>query len=179
MKLGKKTLTPIIIVSVFLILTVIAYAADKAYDSATDPLIAQSYLDARLEEQKSEYQAIIDALNKRIDTLEAGLSGDGTVILPSSGAKFYTAKLKKGDIIYPASGQLEIIVRSGGAVTVVPEGSGTIANITNGAELTNGKTLVRNHLILIPAADGRGIKIVSSSGAEILIRGEYTVEHAE
>lgn len=178
MKLGKKTLILVLTVSASLIFSVFALAADTAYDSSTDPLVAQSYLEARLEEQRAEYQAVIDALTARIDALEANSSdssSDGTAV----SASFEAVVLVKGDVIYPASDKIELILRSGGAVTVVPDGAGTIANITNGAELTDGKTLVRNHLILIPAADGRGIKVVSSTGAEILIRGEYTVEHAE
>ncbi len=179
MKIGRKMLIFAIALGAVLIFSVIAYAVSSAYDSATDPLIAQSYLNARLDAQASEYQAKIDALTARIEALEAednGSTGGETVAV---GAKFEAVTLAKGDVIYPASGQIELILRSGGAVTVTPEGTGTIANLTNGAELTDGKSLVRNHLIFVPAADGRGIKIVSSSGAEILIRGEYTVEHAE
>ncbi len=177
MKLGKKTLIIVLIVSTSLICSVFAFAAGTAYDSSTDPLVAQSYLELRLEEQKNEYQAIIDALTARIDALESGDSETPSVTVSS--ADFESVSLAKGDVIYPKNERIEIILRSGGAVTVIPEGVGTIANITNGAELTDGKTIVRNHLILIPANDGRGIKVVSSTGAEILIRGEYTVEHAE
>lgn len=178
MKIGKKTLILVLTVSAALILSVFAFAAGTAYDSTTDPLIAQSYLDARLEEQKTEYQAIIDALTARIDALEAN-SSDTSSEQTVQSAEFKSVALNSGDVIYPSGTQIEVILRSGRAAAVVPEGADGLPNITNGSTLADGKTLVSNHLILIPANDGRGIKVVSSTGAEILIRGEYTVEHAE
>ncbi len=182
MKLGKKTLITVIVVSASLILSVIAFATGQAYDSATDPLIAQSYLDARLNAQKTEYETIINALTARIEALEAnggtgGGTGTGAVNSPS--AAFKSVTLAKGDTVYPKSGQLEIIVRSGGAVAIVPEGKTPLVNVTNGTDLTDGKILYMNHFVMVPAAEGVGLKVASSTGAEILIRGEYTVEYAE
>lgn len=179
MKFRKKTLALIIVICAAAVLSVIALAVESGYDSTSDPLVAQSYLEARLEEQRQEYEAIIDSLEASLDNRLNDIIGssDGNVYI-STDASFETVTLAKGDVIYPKDGMLEIILRSGGAVAVVPSGLPAIANLTNGAEMTDQKMLVKNHLILIPANDGRGVKIVSSKGAEILIRGEYTVEHA-
>jgi len=48
------------------------------------------------------------------------------------------------------------IVRTGSAVIIDPTGSG-IPDLTSGANITNGKPATRNHLFIVPRADGRGI----------------------
>ncbi len=178
MKFGKKTLALIISIFVIVTLSVIAIAVDSDYDSTSDPLVAKSYLDSSLESQRLEYEAIINELEKSIDDRLENIvdSSDGNLYVTAN-TSFEAVTLEKGDIIYPKDGIIEVIVCSGGAVAYDPNGTGKIINSTKGVVLANGKTLVQNHLIIIPESEGRGVKVVSSTGAEILIRGEYTVEH--
>lgn len=62
----------------------------------------------------------------------------------------------------------EFIIRSGNAVIVDPTGSG-IPDLTAGASCANGQKAARDHLFLVPRADGRGIR--AQSAVIIMYRG--------
>jgi hypothetical protein len=65
----------------------------------------------------------------------------------------------------------EIILRSGAAVVVA--GPNGLTDATAGADILNGETVRRNHMIIAPATDGRGIRFTADSW--IMVRGAYTL----
>ncbi len=67
----------------------------------------------------------------------------------------------------------EIILRSGEAAAVAG-GTNGISDLTSGADILNGRPVSLNHHLLVPRADGRGIK--TSTEAWVLIRGEYKLQ---
>ncbi|MEW6274058.1 MAG: hypothetical protein AB1556_02960 [Bacillota bacterium] len=69
---------------------------------------------------------------------------------------------------FTAGAGTEIIVRTGNAVAVDPTGSG-IPDVTAGANITDGQPVARNHLLIIPRSDGRGIR--AQSPVIIMYRG--------
>ena len=70
-------------------------------------------------------------------------------------------------IIFEAG--VEFILRSGEATVVA--GPNGLANLTAGHDVQNGQTIYRNHLLLTPVTDGRGVHF--TTGAWFMIRGNY------
>ncbi len=66
----------------------------------------------------------------------------------------------------------EIIVRSGD-VTAIDNGVDGISDITGGTDLKSDVICKTNHLLLVPRADGRGIKAVTE--AYVMVRGGFTL----
>ena len=66
----------------------------------------------------------------------------------------------------------EIILRAGVAVAHVPAAEG-LANITIGADLPHDYVIERNHLLIIPRADGRGIRALTD--VWFLVKGDYHI----
>ncbi len=180
MKYNKKTLMLCAFFAVSLVFSVFTLAADGEYDSTTDPLISYSYLEDRLAEMESDYVQKINALTVENEELQEQLDELRGLIeeLKTSGgapSTYETVSLQKNDVIYPTGDSLEVILRSGRAVCVSSDEEKAVADITNGMDIYNFETIVYNHLIFVPANDGRGIKITSDE-AIITVRGEYKVE---
>ena len=97
-----------------------------------------------------------------------------TGITPA-GSEFVAVFVSEGGIVYPKGNSLEVILRSGNAVVVSPFENQGLSNITNGTDMANGKSITLNHQLLIPRNDGRGVKIISTGGAYVMIRGEYII----
>lgn len=66
----------------------------------------------------------------------------------------------------------ELIVRSGD-VTAIDNGVDGVSDITGGSDLKSDATCKANHLLLIPRADGRGIK--AATEAYVMVRGSFTL----
>ena len=82
-------------------------------------------------------------------------------------------ELGYGDIVF-ASSACEIMLRAGTAVCIAPDAGQGLADITGGYEIYNGDYLTKNHMCLIPRADGRGI-IAQSDSVFIMVRGDYYI----
>ena len=67
----------------------------------------------------------------------------------------------------------ELILRSGNA-TVVDSESGGLSDVTDGVDLRKGTQVPRNHLLIVPRDDGRGI--TAQSEVIVLVRGDYRIE---
>ena len=66
------------------------------------------------------------------------------------------------------------MLRAGTAVCIAPDAGQGLADITGGYEIYNGDYLTKNHMCLIPRADGRGI-IAQSQSVFIMVRGDYYI----
>lgn len=67
----------------------------------------------------------------------------------------------------------EIILRAGKAVVVDTTING-IPDLTDGTNITAGKSIVKNHHLLIPRTDGRGIK--ATEKAVVMYKGTVSVK---
>ena len=67
----------------------------------------------------------------------------------------------------------ELILRSGNA-TVVDSESGGLSDATDGVDLRKGTQVPRNHLLIAPRDDGRGL--TAASQVIVLVRGDYRIE---
>ncbi len=152
MKHRRKTFLGVLFLLIALVSMVFTIGAAG---SDTDPLISKSYLDTKMNELKSY-----------IDSKTSSNSGSASTFTP---------------ILVPAKATLlggegtELILRSGAATAIEFDKNG-IADVTAGKDLRQGIAVPKNHLILIPKEDGRGIKISNSEDAWVMVKGTYTVK---
>jgi len=148
----NKILT-VIIMFALLVPLILAYAAEPG--SPDDPLVSKSYVDAK----------IAEALNQT-----GAQSGQVPQASQSAGA-FTPVNLYTGQIVTGDEGT-EMILRSGSGVAY-HTGDDGIVDITDGQELFNGDETVKNHLIIVPRSDGRGIMVLEDSW--LIIKGGYHI----
>lgn len=142
-----------------------SYAASSAAPgSDQDPLVSKSYVDAALAQLRQE---LADAGS---DT-PAPTPGDE----PDDGTEAPALQI----VVVPAGKRLvgyegsEFVLRSGNA-TIIASAAGGIPDLTAGQDLPQGQTAPRNHLLLIPRSDQRGIK--ASSQLIVMVRGRWSIE---
>jgi len=130
---------------------VITYAADPAPGSADDPVVTKSYVD------------------KAIETLKKSLGGSAET---SASNEWEAVFVEAGKSVMGAQGT-QLILRSGEAVAI-DNGSNGVSDLTAGADLMSGETVYLNHLLLIPRADGRGVKC--STECWFMVLGSYEIK---
>ncbi len=152
------------------LLAVFATAAGE-YNTQTDPLVSLSYVEKVRKELKAEIKAEMEASISdmvREEVAKQSQGGGSTVEYV-----FQNVTLNAGDKII-AKSACEILVRSGACKAITPSSSQTLLDKTSSTSLSNGMDVVKNHLISVPKADGRGI-ISVWNGTEIMIRGDYEI----
>ena len=136
-----------------------------------DPLVAMSILDDRI----NGVNARIDQLSAIIQAMQNGRPTDyntSTDGQPTGGAASYTpVSASAGQIILGGEG-MEIILRSGSAAALCP-GTNGLSDLTAGTDIPDGMALAQNHLLIVPRADGRGVKVLTD--AWFLIKGGYSI----
>ncbi|MDR3243083.1 MAG: hypothetical protein LBT34_04060 [Clostridiales Family XIII bacterium] len=99
-----------------------------------------------------------------VDGQIAGLAGEREVYVP--------VEVKAGQRLLGGEGA-EIILRIGEAKAIGNADNG-ISDLTGGQDLMTDASIERNHLLLVPRNDGRGIAAVSDGW--LMVRGSYTLE---
>ncbi len=123
--------------------------------SESDPLITLSYLEQRISEVKRYVDDKTSSSNN------------------SNPNKLEVIELKNGQKLIGREGT-EIILRSGKATAKVSD-LGGISDVTDGVDLKEGESIPKNHQLIIPRDDGRGLIIIQDS-TFVLVRGEYIIE---
>jgi hypothetical protein len=141
-----------VVMSAVFIATCVAFAADSGSES--NPLVSKSYVDDKI----SQLTAMISS------------GGDGTSA-PTTGTSYEPVYVSVGQTIYGGEGT-ELILRAGKG-NVVISGTDGIVDATTGADLTNGKAVTKNHIMIVPRADNRGVKVTEA--AWFLVKGSYTI----
>ena len=133
--------------------------------TADDPVVTKSYVD----------QAIKNAVNG--STSGSGSTGGSTPTTPSTttGDELKIVVVKPGQRLIADAGT-EFIVRSGKAVIYSEDANG-VADLTLGADLSNGKAVTNNHLLSFPR-EGRGIEVAQGStySLTVMARGTYQLQ---
>lgn len=141
-----------------------------------DPLVSKSYVDSKISQvltlindngtgSKADTDAIAEEVMKKIS--EGEVSG-GAVAVDT----YVPVSVAVGKTIYGAEGT-ELILRAGkGTVTV--SGVDGIADLTTGNELKTGDKATKNHIMIVPRDDGRGIKVTEA--AWFLVKGGYQIK---
>lgn len=158
-------------IQIFLASTIIAtsvtFANNSQAGSSEDPLVAKSYVDDKINQ-------VLEVINGTVGSNfdKQGLESGNISTQQVSGNIFKPVLVEVGQTIYGKEGT-ELILRSGKGNAVVPGEEG-ISNLTTGLELRNKGTVNKNHLIIIPRSDGRGIKVTEK--AWFLVKGEYEIK---
>ncbi|HNZ40624.1 MAG TPA: hypothetical protein PKJ65_01895 [Clostridia bacterium] len=108
----------------------------------------------------------MDALRSRMDFL------DVTVRDMSDNYGMQVLHVYKDDVIY-ALGTSELILRSGSAIVIGNANNEGLSDATTGENLNPGVSLGKDHFVVIPRGDGRGIKITSGESF-IMYRGSFS-----
>lgn len=132
----------------------LGYAADTTPGSSEDPVVTKSYVDK-----------VVSALKSELQSAPAAPGGE-------SSAQWEVVFAEAGKTIIGGQGT-EMILRSGKAVAVC-EGENGLSDLTGGADIMNGSNIGLNHLLLIPRADGRGIKCTTD--AYVMVLGFYEIK---
>ena len=167
MKKSKKFL--VILLCIGLLSTALMLnATTPAPGSEADPLVTRSYVERLISESggfgggslsNQQMDAIINEVANRIAA--QGITND----------TFTPIHMTSGQTMFANEGT-EIILRSGSAV-VQANGVDGLSNVTIGRDITVGESVERNHLLIVPRTDGRGIH--ATSDIWVLVKGGYTI----
>ncbi|WP_053377579.1 hypothetical protein [Paenibacillus sp. FJAT-27812] len=135
--------------------TIEADGVSTSPGSVEDPVVTKSYVDEQLAK------------------LGGGTPGGGTTPVAESALEVVT--VPAGKTLMAGQGT-EVIVRVGKAIAYSSDASG-IADLTGGTDLTKGKAVPTNHLLLFPR-EGRGIlpDPNQKNGLTVLVKGSYTLQ---
>lgn len=162
--LAKCSSTILILCVMF---TAFATATGETYTTEDDPLVSLSYVNAEIDKVKAELKAEMEAyVREEIAKNSVGGSGTNQVV-------FSTEKLNAGQKVV-ALGACDVILLTGSAKAVCPSNTQTLTDKTTENSIINNGEIIKNHYIIMPKADGRGI-CCTSSGTEIMIKGEYKI----
>lgn len=124
--------------------------------SQSDPLVTFSYVENRFEEIK-EY------INQKVG--EPGKNnGEQSIwkVVNVSGGKSLIGKAGT-----------EIILRSGQGIAISNISNG-LSDVTMGEDLKMGTNIAKDHMLIIPRDDGRGVKCTVDS--IFMVKGDYTIK---
>lgn len=155
---GKLIIGLEILAATAIVAGVTAFAAAGTED---DPLVSKSYVDDKIEQ-------VLTIVNGGTVPSTDG----GSTVTTTAGASFETVYLSVGQVLIGEEGT-EIIMRSGSGSAYITGADG-IVDATTGENLQNGSTLRTNHIMIVPRADGRGVK--ANEGAWFLVKGGYSVQ---
>lgn len=131
-----------------------------------DPLVTLGYVEKRFE----EFNAYITLkIEEAVSNPEKGAAGT------AEAAKFVVVHVQQGDIIY-LEDSTEFILRSGEGVAIVSD-QGGLSDLTSGVDIQGHESIPKNHHLLVPRDDGRGVMFATE--AYTMIKGGYRVESAK
>ena len=152
----------------------LSFGAELVPGSEDDPLVSRSYVDGLFEK-------LSDAVDAKLEELKETMSGSGQAQEPSqsqeytqvpAASSFKVVEVPAGTRVVGYEGT-ELIVRSGYAFAV-DNGVDGISDLTDGTDLKGGAAISKNHLLLVPRSDGRGIDCQGL--CYVMIKGEYSFE---
>lgn len=143
--MNKRKIT-LLIVLIALVATTIVVGAET-YDpgSEDDPVVTKSYVDSQIAEIKSSETATSVFEPVFVESGKKLIGGAGT----------------------------EIILRSGGALAI-DNGQDGLSDVTGAKDLAGGFAVTKNHLLLVPRDDGRGIS--AETDIWVMVKGTYNIE---
>ncbi len=156
----KKRRLRLLIVSGLICLCIMFTVVLAEPGTDDDPLISKSYIENVLMPKIEQY------VESKLAGLSSGSAGEGTA------DTFKVVDAKEGDEIICSAGA-ELILRMGKAEIIATE-KGGLADTTAGTDLANGTAMPSNHLLIVPVADGRGLK--AQTDIIVMIKGGYEIK---
>lgn len=153
-------------------LVVSVFAAQPG--SEDDPIVSKSYVDSRIDELLNAIENNEPIVINPSDNSENG--SDSEVVSGGNSDQYRYVPVHVGVSQKIIGGEgTEIILRVGRGFAYVPGNEG-IVDATSGKNLDNNIEIEKNHIIIVPRSDGRGIRIVED--AWFIVKGAYTVAEA-
>ena len=146
----------------FLALLSVAYLAitvNAGPGTQEDPLVSRSYVNARI----AELEAQIAQLT---------ITAPAYTTTQTVGRELFTVVRAEPGTTLIGGASTEIILRAGEATAVT--GVNGLANITTGVDVMNGQAISLNHLLIVPQADGRGLRF--HTVAHLMVKGDFHFE---
>ncbi len=85
---------------------------------------------------------------------------------------FVVVEIKNGGVLQGKEGT-EMILRAGSASAIASKDGG-VTDLTAGADLKDGTKITKNHLLIIPRDDGRGIRCTGL--CYVMVKGDYELK---
>ena len=197
----KKNLVVVLLVAILTtaaILPHLRFTAAAQPGEVTDPLVTRRYVDERIDDVWNEIQALrtenallramvegggLQGMPFDVQALTALVTADVLATIHGGGApgaglpdgerslEFVTLNPSYGQILTIENGT-EVILRTGTAVVVA--GPNGLVDMTQGRDIANGVAVSRNHLLIAPRTDGRGLRFTSESNW-VMVRGAFTL----
>ncbi len=155
----KRWLIVLVAALLAVILAVPAFAAETDPGSSGDPVVTKSYVDAQIAALKESLKA------------ETGTNPGTTAPSADASDVFTAVEVKAGQLLIGAGGT-ELVLRSGSA-TAIDNGKDGVSDLTGAKDLKGGVQVEKNHLLLVPRDDGRGI--AAQTDIWIMVKGAYTI----
>lgn len=120
-------------------------------------------------------------VNEKIEELLETLESGGIInVAPSAPSdlskyKYVPVHVGVGQKLIGDEGT-EVILRVGRSFAVVT-GAESLIDVTSGTELKDKAEISKNHIVIVPRNDGRGVRVVED--AWFLVKGGYTIGNVE
>lgn len=132
------------------------YIVMAAAGGTDDPLISKSYLESALAQSETALKEYVD---------QKAASGNGTA------AAYQAIFVEQGKNLIGGEG-CEVILRSGVALSIAAGDVGLV-DATGGEDVLGGIEIPKNHVFIIPRADGRGLAMTTD--CYVMVKGSYTI----
>ncbi len=183
--MNKKITATLCILAITLMIGISNMGALSAKElepgSSEDPVVTKSYVDKlikglqggekdpKVDERIKAQEEMIGILNSEVNRLKSDVT---SLKEGESGNDIYVVvDVNPGKKLIGKQGA-EIILRAGEG-TAISGTLGGLQDVTGGADIAKG-LIPKNHLIIIPRDDGRGVLVTKK--ATFMIRGGYTIE---
>lgn len=167
----KKIKVSVLIFLIVFLSFNVAVALDTPPDE-NDPLVTQSYVELRINQVKTYFDEKINSIVSDVSSLKTEISNMKQTT-PSNNA-FEPVILKYGQRFIGEAGT-EFILRVGTGKSITTD-EGGIVDATGGIDIQNNKELPKQHLLIIPRSDGRGMQVTDKQGAIIMVKGGYKIQ---
>lgn len=150
-----------------------ASASTNDPGSSADPLVSKSYVD-QLVSRLADKNYIDERTSGFADKsyVDQRVTGFADKAYVDGRAAFQVVNLPRGSTIIGESGT-EIVLR-GGKATAIASNLGGLFDATGAIDVAQGETVKANHLLVVPRADGRGLR--ATADAILMVKGNYTVK---
>jgi len=150
--------------AIFTALIIVGVTVNAQPGTPADPMVSRSYVNARV----GELEAQIAQLNAAINSIAPGTH---TIESPIVSRELFTVVRADANTVLIGGASTEIILRSGQATAVA--GPNGLANVTAGFDLMNGQAVPLNNLLIVPQADGRGMRFHTT--AYLMVKGDFHI----
>jgi hypothetical protein len=164
MKIQLRHKLILLVIAVSMVLSAVYAVADPG--DSNDPLVTLSYITKTLMPQ------IEDVIDEKIEDALDGKTQETPDSKPTATDNTYEIITAKAGQMLIGDEGTEMILRSGDA-TIVSGAQGGVSDLTAGLDLTQGAFVPKNHLLLSPRKDTRGMNFITD--AVVIVRGDYSL----